>query len=87
MTPDALLREIGEIRASGNAYDREEHEPGIRCVAAPLHSADRSFVGGLSVTGPAYRISTDLLESWAVLVRDAARGIMDDMGARLGPRT
>ncbi|MCY0093959.1 IclR family transcriptional regulator [Hoeflea ulvae] len=87
VTPEALLSEIEAIRLSGNAYDREEHEPGIRCVAAPIYSADRSFVGGLSVTGPAYRISTDLLESWAVLVRDAARGIMDDMGARLGPRT
>jgi len=87
ITAEALLSEIEEIRASGNAYDREEHEPGIRCVAAPIYSTDRSFVGGLSVTGPAYRISTDLLESWAVLVRDAADAIMDDMGARLGPRT
>lgn len=87
VTPDALLSEIEAIRDSGNAYDREEHEPGIRCVAAPIYSADRSFVGGLSVTGPAYRISAESLESWAVLVRNAAGAIMDDMGARLGPRT
>ena len=87
ITPDALLSEIDAIRESGNAYDREEHEPGIRCVAAPIYSADRSFVGGVSVTGPAYRISAESLESWAVLVRNAAGAIMDDMGARLGPRT
>lgn len=87
ITPDALLKEIEMIRASGNAYDREEHERGIRCVAAPIYSADRSFVGGLSVTGPAYRISMDLLKSWAVLVRNAADAIMYDIGARLGPRT
>lgn len=86
-TPEELIREIGEIRATGNAYDREEHEPGIRCVAAPIYSEDRGFVGGLSVTGPAYRISPELLESWAVLVRNAAGAIMEDMGARLGPRT
>lgn len=86
-TPEALLSEIETIRMSGNAYDREEHEPGIRCVAAPIHSADGSFVGGISVTGPAYRISAGSLESWAVLVRNAAAAIMDDMGARLGPRT
>ena len=87
VTPEALLAEIEAIRSSGNAYDREEHEPGIRCVAAPIHSADRSFVGGLSVTGPAYRISQELLESWAGVVRDTAGRIMEDMGARLGPRT
>ena len=87
ITPDALLHEIDEIRESGNAYDREEHEPGIRCVAAPIYSADRSFVGGVSVTGPAYRIPAATLEGWAGLVRNAAGAIMDDMGARLGPRT
>jgi len=86
-TPQALLNEIDEIRETGNAYDREEHEPGIRCVAAAIYSADRSFVGGVSVTGPAYRISAEALEGWAGLVRDAAGAIMDDMGARLGPRT
>ncbi|SOE18326.1 IclR family transcriptional regulator [Hoeflea halophila] len=86
-TQDALIAEIAEIRDSGNAYDREEHEPGIRCVAAPIYSSDRSFVGGVSVTGPAYRITAEALESWAGLVRDTAGSIMDDMGARLGPRT
>ena len=87
ITQDALLSEIDEIRESGTAYDREEHEPGIRCVAAPIYSTDRSFVGGVSVTGPAYRISAEALESWASLVRNTAGSIMDDMGARLGPRT
>jgi IclR family acetate operon transcriptional repressor len=75
-----------DIRASGNAYDREEHELGIRCVAAPIYSPDRSFVAGVSVTGPAYRVSMEALQSWAGLVRETAGAIMDDMGPRLGPR-
>ena len=84
---DALLAELAEIRASGNSYDREEHELGIRCVAAPVYSADRTFVAGISVTGPAYRVSMERLEEWAGLVRETAHAIMDDMGTRLGPRT
>ncbi|EDQ35016.1 Transcriptional regulator [Hoeflea phototrophica DFL-43] len=86
VTPEALRAEIGDIRESGNAYDREEHELGIRCVAAPIYTPDRSFVAGVSVTGPAYRVSTEALQSWAVLVRETAGAIMDDMGPRLGPR-
>ncbi|MDF1606750.1 IclR family transcriptional regulator [Hoeflea sp. YIM 152468] len=86
VTADQLRAEIGEIRRSGNAYDREEHELGIRCVAAPLFSADRTFVAGVSVTGPAYRVSMEALQSWAQLVRETAGAIMDDMGPRLGPR-
>ncbi len=81
-----LLAEIEEIRRTGNAYDREEHEIGIHCVAAPIHSSDRTFVAGVSVTGPAYRVSTDKLEGWASLVCETANAIMDDMSTRLGPR-
>ncbi|HET7411437.1 MAG TPA: IclR family transcriptional regulator [Pararhizobium sp.] len=87
MSAEALSAEIAEIRRSGTAFDREEHEAGIRCVAAPIHSADRSFVAGVSVTGPAYRVSIEALEGWAGIVSDTAGMIMDDMANRLGPRT
>lgn len=86
VTADALRAEIEHIRRTGNAYDREEHELGIRCVAAPIYSKDRSFVAGVSVTGPAYRVSAQALESWAEPVRNTAQSIMDDMEPRLGPR-
>jgi DNA-binding IclR family transcriptional regulator len=82
----ALRREIAEIRRTGVAYDREEHEPGIHCVAAPLHSRAREFVAGVSVTAPTYRIPMATLHEWEPLVRDCAVAIMDDMASRLGPR-
>ncbi len=84
---EALSAELAEIRRTGTAFDREEHEAGIRCVAAPIHSADRTFLAGISVTGPAYRVSDAALDAWAGLVRDAAHMVMDDMANRLGPRT
>ncbi len=77
---------LDEIRKTGNAYDLEEHENGIRCVAAPVFSQDRGFVAGISVTGPAYRVTMERLKSWAPIVRKTAQEIMEDMGARLGPR-
>ncbi|WP_160010076.1 IclR family transcriptional regulator [Rhizobium sp. 18055] len=85
-TLQTLLSEIAEIRQSGNAFDREEHEVGIRCVAAPVHSEDLSFVGGVSVTGPAYRLTLERLEEWAIPVRQAAENIMSGMRIGLGPR-
>lgn len=84
---NALRIEIDEIRRSGVAFDRQEHEPGIHCVAAPIHSHDREFVAGISTTAPAYRISIDQLAEWAPLVQAAARAIMDDMATRLGPKS
>lgn len=77
---------IAKIRETGNAYDLEEHEPGIRCVAAPVFSAERGFYAGVSVTGPAYRVDMERLAEWAEPVRAAAHGIMEDMGTKMSPR-
>lgn len=85
-TAQTLLAEIGDIGVAGYAFDREEHETGIRCVAAPIWSEDRSFIGGISITGPAYRLTMERLEEWAPPVRQASENIMDGMRIRLGPR-
>ena len=58
--------------ATGNAYDREEHEPGIHCVAAPVSSRDGHLAAGISVTAPAFRVPMKQLQAWAPLVREAA---------------
>lgn len=81
-----LINELAEIRSSGIAFDREEHEPGIRCVAAPILDAGRALVAGVSVTGPAYRVSEAQLDDWAPRVRHAAGAIMAELTARLGPQ-
>ncbi|WP_193178574.1 IclR family transcriptional regulator [Oricola nitratireducens] len=83
---DAFRREIADIREKGYALDREEHEAGIHCIAAPIASLERSFYAGISITAPVYRISMDQLEDWADDVRHAAAAIMDDMKVKLGPR-
>lgn len=82
----ALLGELEAVRRSGVAFDREEHEPGIRCVAAPVCDAARSLVAGISVTGPAYRVGQEKLEAWVPLVRQAAGAIKNELDARLGPQ-
>lgn len=83
---ESLKAELQAIRERGYAFDREEHEPGIRCVAAAIVNEEQTFVGGVSVTGPAYRVGEDLLATWAPLVRKAAKNVIDEIAARLGPQ-
>ena len=85
-TADTLLAEIEEIRKQGHAFDREEHEVGIRCVAAPIWSENLSLVGGVSVTGPAYRLTMERLSEWAAPIRKTAEQIREAMRIGLGPR-
>lgn len=81
----ALRVELEAIRTAGYAFDREEHEPGIRCVAAAIADPALSFVGGVSVTGPAYRVGEEVLQAWAPLVQRVAATITEEIAARLGP--
>lgn len=82
----SLLADLDRVSTRGVAFDEEEHETDIRCVAAPLANADRSLVGGVSVTGPAYRISMAQLEAWSPLVLNTARAIAEDVAVRMAPR-
>ncbi|WP_234939395.1 IclR family transcriptional regulator [Sinorhizobium kostiense] len=81
----ALLAEIEEIRRQGHAFDREEHEAEICCVAAPIAVPEHELVGGISVTGPSYRVSTTQLAGWSADVRKAANDIEEELRIRLGP--
>jgi IclR family KDG regulon transcriptional repressor len=42
--------ELAAIRARGHAFDDEEHEPGIICVAVPIRTRAGRVLGAVSVT-------------------------------------
>lgn len=85
LSPVSLKHDLDESRRRGYAFDQEEHEAEIRCVAAAIHDADFDLVAGVSVTGPAYRVTMAQLDAWSVPVRDTARAISADIAIRLGP--
>lgn len=64
-TPADLVAELAAIRARGYAFDREEHEPQIICVAVPITSSAGRVMGGLSITGSTTIISLKQLEALA----------------------
>lgn len=73
--PDALAQELDRIRARGFAFDAEEHEPGIICVAVPIVSRTGTVLGALSVTGTTARTSLSALEGFAPTIRATAQAI------------
>jgi IclR family transcriptional regulator, KDG regulon repressor len=73
--PEALKDELAEIRLAGHALDREEHEPGIICVAAPILSTRNRVLGALSVTSSTARMTLGDLEGRAETVKAVARRI------------
>jgi IclR family transcriptional regulator, KDG regulon repressor len=78
---ERLKEEIARIRAHGYARDEQEHEEGVRCVAAPVFGFDGTVVGSVSVTAPAFRKSADEIEALAPAVIEATRRISANLGS------
>ena len=76
--PDMLERELAEVRRTGVALDREEHELGIHCIAAPIGGTGTR--AALSISAPASRLSFSALEALATPLRAAT----DEITAALG---
>lgn len=74
-TPAALRAELIRIRARGHAFDDEEHEPGIICVALPILATGGAILGALSVTSTTARTSLAGLASLAPLIGEIAQVI------------
>jgi DNA-binding IclR family transcriptional regulator len=71
-----LEKELERVRRHGVAFDNEEIEQGLRCIAAPVRDDTGELVAGLSVSAPAERHNPD----WAATVRAAA----DEISAAIG---
>jgi DNA-binding IclR family transcriptional regulator len=74
-TRSALRDELKTIRAHGYGFDREEHEPGIICVAMPIIVSTGRMIGALSVTSTTSRTNIAGLEKHVPLLRQAAGAI------------
>ena len=77
---ESLKKELAEIRANGVAYDREEREDGVSCVAVPVFNAAGQPVAAISVSGPTGRIREKIDEGGLVeVIRDTARRMSEEM--------
>ncbi|WP_325199184.1 IclR family transcriptional regulator [Oscillibacter sp.] len=51
-----LLAELENIRSRGYAYDREEYEIGLTCLAAPVLDAEKNVSAAISLNAPTGRM-------------------------------
>jgi DNA-binding IclR family transcriptional regulator len=76
-----LERCVQSVRAGGHAEDREELEPHLCCVAAPVFDRAGHVAASISVSGPASRFTSGAVPAIAAEVRSAARKISTVLGA------
>jgi DNA-binding IclR family transcriptional regulator len=75
-----LAKELESIRQHGFAFDDEEHEMGVRCVAAPVRNSHGATIAALSISMPSVRLPNSEIPRYRELVTKAA----DDISRRIG---
>jgi DNA-binding IclR family transcriptional regulator len=75
-----LRTELFRVRKNGYAFDLEEHELHIRCVAAPIWDHTGMVQSSLSITAPAFRMPVTRLRQLAPLIQAAGRNISAELG-------
>jgi len=75
-TLTALEKELDKVRRHGIAFDDEEAEIGLKCVAAPIHDDEGNVVAALSVSAPADRHDPD----WVAELRRTADAVSHAIG-------
>lgn len=78
--PEHLKLHLASVRERGYAVDDEEHEEGIRCVAAAVKDYAGRVVAAISVSGPTMRVSRKRVDEIGRIVRDAASRLSASLG-------
>ncbi len=80
---DELMRQLEEVRRTGYAFDRGEHEVEVRCVAVPIFDINAQAVAALSISGPANRMEPlETNREYIDRALQAARTISTRLGYR-----
>ena len=75
--PGQLLAQLGKVRRRGFAVDEGEQEVGVRCVAVAVPGSTIRLA--MSVSGPAPRMSDELLVHAVPVLQESARSLAAEL--------
>ena len=76
----SVRMKLRDYAANGYAFDLEDNEPSIRCVAAPVRDASSGIVAAISVSSTVPYMSLERMNEMVDVVKDAAARISAELG-------
>ncbi len=80
---DALRKDLEVIRQRGYAIDDEENAIGLRCVASVIFDENAEPMAGLSLSGPAARVTDARIPALGGLVAEISNEITALLGGQM----
>lgn len=75
-----LMEQLEVIRQQGYAFDKEEIEIGLRCIAAPIKNYKNEIVAAISLSGPSMRMDEETMKALVEPVKQTALNISRNLG-------
>lgn len=72
---DKLLVLLQQVKQEGVAYDNEECEIGVKCIAAPIYNFERKVIASISISAPTARLQGNYEERIINHLRNTAAEI------------
>lgn len=73
---EGLKKELKSVFKAQAAYDKEELELGVRCIASSIHNDRGELIAGLSISAPTERLKTE----WIALLQETTTSISASLG-------
>lgn len=83
VTPEAVLEEVQVGRTQGWTVDNEEHDDGIRCIAAPVYDYRGKIIAAISSAGSSAFFTKEKDAEYSKIVCQTARSISARMGYKI----
>ena len=75
-----LREELNKVRSCGYAIDDEASRIGVRCIAAPVYSADGTIVAAIGISGPGSRVTKGKLPELSKIVKKVGASLSSALG-------
>jgi DNA-binding IclR family transcriptional regulator len=76
--PSKLKKILRDVQAAGLAYEEDQTDLGVACLAAPIFDRE-GVVAAISLSAPKTRFTSDVTDQWGRMLRDAA----DEVSAKI----
>jgi DNA-binding IclR family transcriptional regulator len=80
VTPSELRNHLQRVRQLGYALDNEEIEEGLICIGAPVRDFTKKVIASISISGPAFRMTSDKIPTLARTVVATANQFSSELG-------
>jgi DNA-binding IclR family transcriptional regulator len=82
--PHALIEHIRQVREQGVAFDFEEFDKGVHCMAGPIYNHAKRVAAAISVSGPSVRFTRQVIKNLKPHLAECCTAVAEKLGYRPG---